>query len=95
MTFEDRYQVVRKGYWWQVKIGDGERTIGKCYTETEAQRLAAELLTAFHDGLFLAQAEIKAAVEAERRRILKVVKERFPNRDYDYFRDAIRARGNK
>lgn len=52
---EDRYKVVRTGFWWRVKVGDGQQTIGRCYTETEAQRLAAALLTAFRDGQFVEQ----------------------------------------
>lgn len=51
--FDDRYKVVRTGFWWRVRIGDGQQTVGRCYTETEAQRLAAALLTAFRDGQFV------------------------------------------
>ena len=32
--WSERYQVVRRGFWWRVKIGDGEQTVGRCYTET-------------------------------------------------------------
>lgn len=47
-----RYQPVKEAFWWRVRIGDGAQTIGRCYTETEAQRLAAELQRAFNDGAF-------------------------------------------
>ena len=50
VTHINRYQVVRTGFWWRVKIGDGTQTVGRCYTEAEAQRLAAALLRAFMDG---------------------------------------------
>ena len=48
----ERYQPVRESFWWRVRIGSGTQTIGRCYTETEAQRLAAELQRAFNDGAF-------------------------------------------
>jgi hypothetical protein len=50
-----RYRVVRTGFWWRVAIGDGEQTVGRCYTEAEAERLASALLTAFRDGQFSAR----------------------------------------
>ena len=46
----DRYQVVCGGFWWRVKVGDGQQTVGRCYTQAEAERLAAALRTAFLDG---------------------------------------------
>ena len=49
-TYSERYKVVRCGFWWLVRIGDGTQTVGKCYTRLEAMRLAAELLRAFWDG---------------------------------------------
>lgn len=49
-TYSERYKVVRCGFWWRVKIGDGEQLVGKCYTETDAMRLASELTRAFWDG---------------------------------------------
>lgn len=49
----DRYKVVRTGFWWRVRIGDGQQTVGRCYTEAEAERLAAALRTAFLDGAFV------------------------------------------
>lgn len=49
----DRYRPVRAGFWWRVAIGDGTQTVGRCYTETEAERLAAALRTAFLDGAFV------------------------------------------
>jgi len=58
-----RYQVVRDGYWWRVKIGDGTQTVGQHHTETGALRLASELHRAFHDGGFVVQEALKAALE--------------------------------
>ena len=52
--WSERYQVVRRGFWWRVTIGDSEQTVGRCYTETEAQRLAANLMRAFRDGYYAA-----------------------------------------
>ena len=49
----DRYQVVRGAFWWRVKVGDGQQTVGRCYTQAEAERFAAALRTAFLDGAFL------------------------------------------
>jgi len=49
----DRYRVTRQGFWWRVAIGDGQQTVGRCYTEMEAERLAAALRTAFLDGAFV------------------------------------------
>lgn len=51
----DRYRVVRTAFWWRVRVGDGQQTVGRCYTEAEAQRLAAALLTAYRDGMFVAE----------------------------------------
>lgn len=48
-----RYEVVRGAFWWRVKVGDGEQTVGRCYTQAEAERLAAALRTAFLDGAFV------------------------------------------
>ena len=59
----DRYKVVRTGFWWRVRVGDGQQTVGRCYTETEAQRLAAALLTAYRDGVFVAEQAAKARRE--------------------------------
>lgn len=48
-----RYEVVRGAFWWRVKVGDGEQTVGRCYTQAEAERLASALRTAFLDGAFV------------------------------------------
>ena len=61
----NRYQVVRDGYWWRVKIGDGTQTVGQHHTETGALRLASELHRAFHDGGFVVQEALKAALTEE------------------------------
>jgi len=55
---ENRYRAVYDGFWWVVAIGDGQQVVGNCYTKTEAQRLAAALLTAFRDGVFFAEKEL-------------------------------------
>lgn len=49
-----RYRVVQKGYWWRVQIGDGQQTVGRCFSQTEAQQLAHALLVAYRDGAFVA-----------------------------------------
>ena len=49
----DRYRVTRTAFWWRVAIGDGQQTVGRCHTETEAERLAAALRAAFLDGAFV------------------------------------------
>jgi hypothetical protein len=59
----NRYQVVRDGYWWRVKIGDGTQTVGQHHTETGALRLASELHRAFNDGGFVVQEALRAALE--------------------------------
>jgi hypothetical protein len=59
---DKRYQVVRDGYWWRVRIGDGTQTVGQHHTETGALRLASELHRAFHDGGFVVQEALRAAL---------------------------------
>jgi len=49
-----RYRVVQKGYWWRVQIGDGQQTVGRCFSQTEAQHLAHALVVAYRDGFFVA-----------------------------------------
>ena len=63
MGHNDRYKVVKEAFWWRVRIGDGQQVIGKCHTETEAERLAAALTTAFRDGEFTISARV-AELEA-------------------------------
>lgn len=47
----ERYRVKRTGLgWWRVQIGDGQQTVGRCFTKAEAERLAAGLRAAFLDG---------------------------------------------
>lgn len=50
----DRFKVVRGSYWWSVRIGDGQQTVGKFHTEKAAEDLAFQLLRAFRDGHFAA-----------------------------------------
>lgn len=65
----DRYRVVRGAFWWRVKIGDGQQTVGRCYTEAEAERLAAALRTAFLDGAFVVAQQV-----AEEQRLRDAIK---------------------
>lgn len=65
-----RYRVVRGGFWWRVQIGDGQQTVGRCYTETEAERLAAALRAAFLDGAFVVAQQV-----AEEQRMRTAMKE--------------------
>lgn len=47
----DRYRVKRTGLgWWRVAVGDGQQTVGRCFTRAEAERLASGLRAAFLDG---------------------------------------------
>lgn len=61
MTAAGRYQVVRAGFWWKVKIGNGDQKIGRFYTETKAERFAAHLMRAFHDGEFVGKSSLVIA----------------------------------
>jgi len=63
--FKDRYQVVRDGYWWQVKIGTGTERIGKFYKKTEAERLVLQLSRAFNEGIFVATKRQQSATPAD------------------------------
>ena len=65
----DRYRVVRGAFWWRVKIGDGQQTVGRCYTEAEAERLAAALRTSFLDGAFVVAQQV-----AEEQRLRAAIK---------------------
>jgi len=62
--YTDRYKAVRDGVWWRVKVGDGERMVGGFFTKTEAESMAAALLTAFNDGRFVGEQQL-AAKDAE------------------------------
>ena len=50
----DRYTVVQSGFWWRVRIGNGEQMVGKCHSRPAAEELAAHLLRAFRDGHYAA-----------------------------------------
>ncbi|CAB4159186.1 hypothetical protein UFOVP703_68 [uncultured Caudovirales phage] len=65
----DRYQVVRGAFWWRVKVGDGQQTVGRCHTKEEAERLAAALRTAFLDGAFVVAQQV-----AEEQRLRDAIK---------------------
>lgn len=66
----ERYRVVRNAFWWRVRTGDGQQTVGRCYTEAEAERLAAALRTAFLDGAFVVSQQV-----AEEQRLRAAMKE--------------------
>lgn len=65
----DRYQVVRGAFWWRVRVGDGQQTAGRCYTQAEAEILAAALRTAFLDGAFVVAQRV-----AEEQRLRDAIK---------------------
>lgn len=65
----DRYKAVRGAFWWRVKVGDGRQTVGRCYTQAEAERLAASLRTAFLDGAFVIAQQV-----AEEQRLRGAIK---------------------
>lgn len=54
-----RYYVVRKGLMWHVKCGTGTRSLMAFLSKRNAERCAAELLTAFRDGMFLVSSKLK------------------------------------
>jgi hypothetical protein len=58
--YDDRYRAVKTAFWWQVAIGDGQQTVGKYHSKAEAERTANALLTAFYDGMFVAQQQLAA-----------------------------------
>lgn len=58
----DRYQVVRTGAAWRVKIGDGTQTLGIFLLQGHAHELAAHLQRAFLDGQFVAETERDAEI---------------------------------
>ena len=49
-----RYRVERHGLRWHVKCGEGTRTLMRYWSKHRAMTAAAELLTAFHDGAYVA-----------------------------------------
>lgn len=51
----NRYHIVRQGLKWHVKCGAGTRSLGSFWRRHRAMVSAAELLTAFHDGAFVAK----------------------------------------
>lgn len=52
----ERYKVHRLGLFrWGVRAGNGDRVVGTRLTRIGAMRLAAELQTAYLDGVFVAE----------------------------------------
>lgn len=55
-AYRNRYRVVRRSWrsaWcWGIQTGTGTRLCGYFVTKMGALRMAAELLTAFNDGMF-------------------------------------------
>jgi len=49
---EDRYKVVQIGFWWCVKIGDGEATYGKFHSRNAAENMACIIRREFLNGAF-------------------------------------------
>lgn len=79
---EQRYQAVQQGYWWRVKIGDGEATYGKFYSKTAADEMCFQLLRAFRDGLFVGNERV-ATLRAENEQL---------NRERAEFHQAYRMK---
>lgn len=48
-----RYFVVRQGLRWHVKCGSGTRSLGRFFRNKAALQTAAELNTAFEDGMYV------------------------------------------
>lgn len=53
-----RYVPVKGSYWWRIKIGDGEQTIGKFYSKDGADEICRHLDRAFRDGYFVASGDL-------------------------------------
>jgi hypothetical protein len=59
MKFDaDRYKIIREWVWWRIRIGDGTRTVGGFFSKTDAESMAAALLTAFNDGRFVGEQQL-------------------------------------
>jgi hypothetical protein len=56
----DRYHVQPVGIWWGVFTGNGTRPNGRFLCRRSADRFAAELLTAFMDGKYVAETFMNA-----------------------------------
>lgn len=50
---EDRYQVVQRGFWWRVKVGDGDALYGKFHSKAAAEDMAQLLRREFLNGAFV------------------------------------------
>ena len=49
---EDRYKAVQVGFWWRIKIGDGEATYGKFHSRQAAEDMAGLMRREFLNGAF-------------------------------------------
>ena len=49
---EDRYTAVQVGFWWRIKIGDGEATYGKFHSRKAAEEMAGIIRREFLNGAF-------------------------------------------
>ena len=56
-----RYVPVKGAYWWRIKIGDGEQTIGKFYSKDGADEICRHLDRAFREGYFVASGSVDAS----------------------------------
>jgi hypothetical protein len=54
-----RYHLVHQGLRWHVKCGTGTRSLMAFFRKTKAERAAAEMLTAFRDGMFVANSKFR------------------------------------
>lgn len=54
---DDRYSVIQQGYWWTVRIGDGEATYGKYHTRSAAENAALLLKREFLNGVFICRVD--------------------------------------
>jgi len=49
---EDRYKVIQVGFWWRIKIGEGEATYGKFHSRRAAEDMVSLIRREFLNGAF-------------------------------------------